>query len=405
MTDAVSQQLRPGVVGLGMIGRGVALQLAAAGHDPILFDVRADAADGLDGVTVCAAPAEVARRADVVMIAVIDAKQVRDVLLGDQGLLSIAKPGLVVVILSTLDLAAIHEFAAICAQHGATLVDAGVTQAGQGRLVTMVGGEPATIERIRPVLEAFSKTVVHCGGLGTGMIVKLARNHVTYASWAVIHEAVELATAGGADPAMLLAVLKSATEGGTAPHSRLEAQLTGTRWSDEQVAAVDRLVQKDLAAVQQFAGAAGIETPIADVVRPKMRATLAGEAAPPRADDPWARGIASMARVYAPAVADRLDAAPRTPGLTDTVEHLFGEIWARGHLTMRDRRLLALGVTTMLGRADLLEVQLDGARHQAEFTVDQLREMALFLGYYAGIGNGMTFARQAEAAIAVMTAE
>lgn len=76
-----------------------------------------------------------------------------------------------------------------------------------------------------------------------------------------------------------------------------------------------------------------------------------------------------------------------TPATVDMVEHLFGEIWARPHLTLRDRRLLALGATAMLGRADLLEVQLRGAMKNGELTDEQLREIELFLLYYAGVEN------------------
>nr|WP_205864929.1 carboxymuconolactone decarboxylase family protein [Planctomonas sp. JC2975] len=79
---------------------------------------------------------------------------------------------------------------------------------------------------------------------------------------------------------------------------------------------------------------------------------------------------------------------PAVPAVVDTIEHLFGEVWSRGHLTTRDRRLIALGATTMLGRQDLLETQLRGALTNGELTPAQLREIEYFINYYASVENG-----------------
>jgi alkylhydroperoxidase/carboxymuconolactone decarboxylase family protein YurZ len=76
------------------------------------------------------------------------------------------------------------------------------------------------------------------------------------------------------------------------------------------------------------------------------------------------------------------------PSVVNTVEHLFGQILSRPYLTLRDRRLLTFGATSMLGRPDLLETQLRGSMENREFTVDQLREIVLHLHHYAGWPNG-----------------
>jgi 3-hydroxyisobutyrate dehydrogenase-like beta-hydroxyacid dehydrogenase len=406
MTSSTNQDqgrttLTAGVIGLGMIGGGAATNIAAAGIDLSVFDVRPDAADHLDGVDApLATPADVALASDVVLVAVINAAQVKQVLTGEGGLLTAKKDGLTIVVLSTLAVSAIKEFAALCAEHGATLLDAGVTQAGEGKLVTMIGGPVEAVDHVRPVLDAFSKSVIHCGELGAGMVTKIARNVVTYSGWAVMREAVSIAVAGGVDPAVLLEVMESATAGGTSNLAMLQAQARGDGLPEAIIASTNVLAQKDLGAAQEFAAEVGITTPIADVVRPTMPDTLAGHFGEDLPDDSWERGIEVAKKVYGTALAERMKDAERTPAMVDTVEHLFGDIWTRGSLTTRDRRLLVLGATTMIGRQDLLEIQLAGAQENGEFTVAQLREMELFLNYYTSIENGGTFSGAANAVIA-----
>lgn len=74
--------------------------------------------------------------------------------------------------------------------------------------------------------------------------------------------------------------------------------------------------------------------------------------------------------------------------IEETVGHLFGEVWSRPHLSLRDRRLLVLGATAALGRKDLVEIQVRGALAAGEFTDAELDEAALMLAFYIGWGNG-----------------
>ncbi|CAN5814900.1 carboxymuconolactone decarboxylase family protein [soil metagenome] len=88
------------------------------------------------------------------------------------------------------------------------------------------------------------------------------------------------------------------------------------------------------------------------------------------------------------------------PMLDDTIDHLFGEIWSRPGLSVRDRRLLVMGATAALGRADLIEVQTRGALVNNELSPGELREAVLQLHYYVGWGNGTQVHNGVEAAIA-----
>jgi 3-hydroxyisobutyrate dehydrogenase-like beta-hydroxyacid dehydrogenase len=274
-----------GVVGLGMIGGGVAVSLANSGRPAAaVYDVRGDAADGLEGVPgVADSPAEVARACDVVLVAVNTAEQAHSVLSGAEGLLAGARPGAVVVLLSTVSLPAVRGLAEQCAEHGVTLLDAGVTGgsvAAQNGLVTMVGGPEDVVARVLPVLQDFSRHVVHCGALGAGMATKLARNALTYSWWAAAREATGLAAAAGVDPATLLEVLRTADDS-VKPSLHLELMVAHWKLAPEQVEWAAGLADKDLDAAQQLAAEVGVPTPLVDVVRPAMRAVYEG-----RLDEP-----------------------------------------------------------------------------------------------------------------------
>jgi 3-hydroxyisobutyrate dehydrogenase-like beta-hydroxyacid dehydrogenase/alkylhydroperoxidase/carboxymuconolactone decarboxylase family protein YurZ len=380
--------VRAGVIGLGMIGGGVAANLAASTVPVSVYDVRADAIEGLDGVdTIASSPAEVARDSDVIIVAVVNAQQARDVLTGEEGILTGSSEGTIVVLVSTVSVPVVEDLAAECADHGVGFLDAGVTQAGEGKLVVMLGGDEDIVDRARPALEPFARELVYCGKQGTGMVTKLARNMITYGNWAVVREAVSLAKAGGVDPSTILGVVDAAAASGSSPTSLLRRQIEAQSIPAEQVVYADALAQKDLGAAQDFAGQAGVQTPIADVVRPKMAEVYGGVFDDELPTDPWERGVEMMQRVYGQH-APQVPRGTGAPAADDTVENLFARVWARGHLTTRDRRLLVLGATTMLGRQDLLETQLRGAIDNGELTVPQLREMEYFLNYYTGVQNG-----------------
>jgi 3-hydroxyisobutyrate dehydrogenase-like beta-hydroxyacid dehydrogenase len=263
-----------------MIGGGVAVSLARRGRTPVVYDIRPDAADKLAGVpAVAGSPAEVARVSDVVLIAVVDAAQARTVLSGEDGVLSAAHPGLVVVLLSTVALPVVHELAATCAQAGVALLDCGVTpgdKAADNGLVAILGGDETTVDRAMPVLADFAKTVVHCGPLGAGMATKIARNVITYGTWHTVHEAATLAEAAGVDPAKLITVIEQADPEGATLLSWERRRLAGPEQSPPAlVAQVERLLDKDLAAAQDLAAAVGVPVPLVDVAREHGPETLA----------------------------------------------------------------------------------------------------------------------------------
>ncbi|MCW2863653.1 MAG: hypothetical protein JWP48_5361 [Actinoallomurus sp.] len=275
----MSEQPRAGVIGLGMIGGGVAVSLARRGRVPAVYDIRPEAADTLAGVPApVASPAEVARTSDVVLVAVVDAGQARTVLSGENGVLSGARPGLIVVLLCTVAVPVVHELAETCAKAGVALLDCGVTpgdRAAENGMVAILGGDPETVARAMPVLEDFAKKVVHCGPLGAGMATKIARNVITYGSWRAVHEATTLAEAAGVDPARLLTVIEEADPGGATLLSWQHNRIADRDEIRAIVPQVERLLDKDLAAAQELAAHVGVPVPAVDVTRANGAETLA----------------------------------------------------------------------------------------------------------------------------------
>jgi len=105
------------------------------------------------------------------------------------------------------------------------------------------------------------------------------------------------------------------------------------------------------------------------------------------ADESWEKGLGIVDQVYGAGASAMMQGLENVPYVSETVRHLFAEIWSRPGLSMRDKRLLVIGATTMLGRSDLLSIQLAGAIVNGELTEEQLAELPLLMLFYAGAGN------------------
>jgi 4-carboxymuconolactone decarboxylase len=112
----------------------------------------------------------------------------------------------------------------------------------------------------------------------------------------------------------------------------------------------------------------------------------------------WKHGLEVVDQVYGAGYSATMDGHEASPFVSEVVNHVFGEIWSRPGLTIAQRRLLVIGATTMLGRADLIEVQIGGAIANGELTDEQLGEIPLMMLCYAGAGNTTALLRGIEAA-------
>lgn len=393
--------LRTGVVGLGMIGGGVATSLARSGFTPLVYDVRPDAADLPGAPELAASPADVATRCDIVFVAVVNTEQASDVLKGDDGLLSGSHPGLTVVLLSTVSLEAVTRLSELCHEHDVTLLDCGVTpgdKAAENGMVAMVGGEDESVEHARPALEGFAKAVVHCGPLGAGMATKLARNVITYGSWRTVSEAASLAASAGVSPQTLIDVIETADPAGTTALMLLRQQQTSAAAAvGEQIRP---LMAKDLAAAKELAASSGLQMPLVDVAQDRAADTL-GLDDQKTSDEDRSQVDADqmMDAVYGSGFSQAMPGTG-TPFEKETAEQLFGNVWSRPGLSIRDRRLLVLGATAALGDADLIRIQVRGALANRELSDEQLNEAVLQLAYYVGWGRASSVHRGVAAALA-----
>jgi 4-carboxymuconolactone decarboxylase len=116
------------------------------------------------------------------------------------------------------------------------------------------------------------------------------------------------------------------------------------------------------------------------------------------ARDKWNDGLKVFEAVYGPGSASIVNGQEDSPFVAETVAHQFCDVWGDPALSIRDKRLLVLGATSMLGRQDLIEIQMMGALANDEFTVEQLQQIPLFMLFYAGAGNTTVLFRGIETA-------
>ena len=159
-----------GVIGLGAIGDGVASALERAGFPVVVCDVREEATQRHEGAArVASSPAELAGQVDAIVVAVVDDAQVHSVLSGPAGALAAARPGTVVVVVSTITMACVEALGEEAAGYGVVMVDCGVSggpaAAAAGELVCMVGGDRTVIDAMAPVFDALGSMTVVMGPL------------------------------------------------------------------------------------------------------------------------------------------------------------------------------------------------------------------------------------------------
>src|SRR6266545_2056927 len=198
---------RVGFIGLGVMGKPMALRLLAAGYPltvhsrsrpPIDEVVRAGAADG-------GSPKGVAERSDVIITMLPDSPEVRDVVLDRNGVIEAARAGQIFIDMSTISpLVSRDEIAPALSAKGVESLDAPVSggQRGaiDGTLSIMVGGPATAFERVRPVFEAMGKNIVHIGEEpGAGQITKACNQIVVGATIMAVAEALTLARKSGVD--------------------------------------------------------------------------------------------------------------------------------------------------------------------------------------------------------------
>ncbi|HET7634704.1 MAG TPA: NAD(P)-dependent oxidoreductase [Burkholderiales bacterium] len=265
-----------GFIGLGVMGRPMALNLMKGGHALSLYARRPQTAAPLveAGARVCDSPAALAACCDAVFTMVTASADVEQVVLGDDGIIHGARSGLLVIDMSTISPAVTRRIAQALAQRGVDMLDAPVSGGGgaaaDGSLAIMAGGSTDTFARARPLLQCLGKTIVHIGGNGAGQIAKACNQLAFTVAIEGAAEALALARRLGADPAKV----RDALLGGFAASRALD--VLGPRMlNGDFVAGIEaRLHHKDLHIVMDLARDIGLPLPAGGAVTAQFDALI-----------------------------------------------------------------------------------------------------------------------------------
>tara|TARA_B100000700_G_scaffold300257_1_gene368184 strand:+ start:16319 stop:17206 length:888 start_codon:yes stop_codon:yes gene_type:complete len=212
-----------GVIGVGLMGHGIARNIVGKGWNLHFLDQPGNqpTADLVEqGATPWPTATDVAANCDVLILCVTGTPQVEDVLVGNGAALAALQPGAIVVDCSTAIPSSTRALAERVREKGCEFVDAAMTrtpkEAEEGRLNLLVGGETAVIERIRPLLESFAENIFVAGGVGSGHHLKLVHNIVSLGTVTLIAEVAACAIQDGMDVDAMVDCLRKGGAGGAA---------------------------------------------------------------------------------------------------------------------------------------------------------------------------------------------
>jgi 3-hydroxyisobutyrate dehydrogenase-like beta-hydroxyacid dehydrogenase len=205
---------RTGIVGVGQMGGRMANRVREAGLPIVAYDRDAGRLTA-SGVSPASSLAELVASVDVVLLSLPDSSIIEPVMLGDGGVLEHARPGQVVVDLSTASPESTRRIHASLAERNVDFLDAGISggakAADAGTLTIMVGGDAAALDRVRPILERFAAKIFHMGGSGAGHIAKLLNNFLNGISLAATAEVMVAAKQSGLDLETFLEVVNASS--------------------------------------------------------------------------------------------------------------------------------------------------------------------------------------------------
>jgi 2-hydroxy-3-oxopropionate reductase len=269
--------MKLGFIGLGAMGRPMALHLIEAGHELSVYARRAEAAQPLveAGARRLATPAEVAANSEVVFTMVTTGADVEAVALGEGGIIHGAKAGTVLVDMGTIPPDTARRIAAKLAERGIEAIDApvsgGEVGAQNATLAIMAGGRAEVLARVRPLLEKLGKTIVHIGPNGAGQVAKACNQMIMVSCIEAVAEAMLLAQRSGADPEKV----RLALSGGSAGSRVLEVFGAKMTARDFKAGVEARLHHKDFGILLNEAVTLGAPLPVAAQVWQQLNALMA----------------------------------------------------------------------------------------------------------------------------------
>jgi 3-hydroxyisobutyrate dehydrogenase len=259
----MDQRERVGFIGLGIMGRGMARNILKAGFPLRVWNRTASRMDELaaEGAGPASSPGDLAFHSDIIITCVSDTPDVEQVLLGEGGVIHGARPGSLVIDMSTISPRATQRIAAQLAERHIHMLDAPVSGgsegAARGTLSIMVGGDVTQFERALPVFQAMGTTITHLGPIGAGQTTKLVNQILVVGHALAMSEALLFAQAGGVDLRKAL----EAVSGGAAGSWMLSNRGPQILARDWRPGFTIDLQQKDLRLVLQEADRLGVPLP------------------------------------------------------------------------------------------------------------------------------------------------
>lgn len=270
-----------GFIGLGIMGQPMARNVLINGYPLVVYDLSPAAVAALtaQGASAADSPRHLAEQVDIVLLCLPDSPDVQAAMLGPDGVLAGTRAGQIVIDMSTISPVVARELATTAAAQGVTFLDApvsgGEVGARSGTLSIMVGGDEATLEQVRPLLQTMGQRILHMGTSGAGQVTKACNQIVIAVTIQAVAEAFVLAAKAGVDPAQV----RQALLGGHAYSKVLESQGERFLKHDFTPGFRTRLQYKDLNIALDAGRAYGAPLPASALVQQLYGALLAQGAA------------------------------------------------------------------------------------------------------------------------------
>ena len=221
-----------GFIGIGIMGRPMAKNLLKAGYALTVYDKFAQFDDLVAlGAKPGTSNKDVAAKSDLIITMLPNSPNVRDAVLGKDGVIDGAKPGTIVVDMSSIAPGAAQEICAALKEKGIVMIDAPVSggepKAIEGTLAIMVGGDEKAFATAKPILEKMGSSVVRVGDIGAGNVTKLANQIIVALNIAAVSEAFVLATKAGVKPEAVFNAIKGGLAGSTVMNAKIPMILDG----------------------------------------------------------------------------------------------------------------------------------------------------------------------------------
>ena len=265
--------MKLGFIGLGIMGKPMSKNLLKAGYEVTVYDINKDAVDEVakEGGKAAVSCKEVAQNSDVIITMVPNSPQVKEVVLGENGVLDGMKAGTIIVDMSSINPIASREICAEVEKNGGFMIDAPVSggepKAIDGTLSVMCGGKEEIFNKVKDILGVMGSAVTLCGDIGAGNATKLANQIVVAVNIAAVSEALVLGKKAGVEPEAIYQAIRGGLAGSTVMDAKAPMMMDGNFKPGFKIG----LHIKDLNNVIDTAHNVGAPLPMTSVVMEMMQ--------------------------------------------------------------------------------------------------------------------------------------